>query len=305
MTQATLLLPQRTRLSGALSSGAARALGRANARSAEPGEDAQLRRHFQLVPDRWAPAAVTRQRDAGDAAGALWLRADPAYMAPDMNGARMLAHGQALALQHDECHELLRTLKPLFGDAGMLLDASVPSRWYLRLTPGTPLPEFTAPQLAVGDDLFAHLPAGDAGRRWRALFNEAQILLHAHPVNAARQAEGKAAVNGLWFWGAGMLPDVVRTPHAQVKSREDLLSALAHTAGASDPAAQGSVLVDLRHLTSTEVLCRDALQPLLDELAKRELAALSLDFADGRLVDLQHGQRWRFWRRPLVSLQAL
>ncbi|RXR07333.1 phosphoglycerate mutase [Pseudoxanthomonas composti] len=305
MTQATLLLPPRTRLSGALSAGVGRALARADVRSVEPGERAQLHRHFQLVPDRWAPAALTRQRDAKDAAGALWLRADPAYMAPDMNGARMLAHGEALALQADECQALLRALKPLFGDAGMLLDAPVPSRWYLRLTPGTPLPDFTPPHLAVGDDLFAHLPAGDAGRRWRALFNEAQILLHAHPANAARQAAGKAAVNGLWFWGAGTLPDAVRTTHAQVKSREDLLSALAHAAGATDPSAQGSVLVDLRHLTSTEMLCGEALQPLLDELAKGALTGLALDFADGRLAQLQHAQRWRFWRRPLQDLQAL
>ncbi|MET0289298.1 MAG: phosphoglycerate mutase [Pseudoxanthomonas sp.] len=305
MTQATLLLPQRTRLSGALSSGVAARLARADVRSLEPGEDAQLRRHFQLIPDRWAPAALTRQRDAGDAAGSLWLRADPAFMAPDMNGARMLAHGEALALQPDECHELLRALKPLFGDAGMRLDAPVPSRWYLQLTPGTPLPDFVAPQTALGDDLFSHLPAGDAGRRWRALFNEAQILLHAHPVNAARQREGKAAVNGLWFWGAGTLPDVVRTAHAQVKSREDVLSALAHAANAVDPAATGGVLVDLRHLTSADLLCSDALQPLLGELDKGELAALTLDFADGRLVELARRQRWRFWRRPVARLDAL
>ena len=41
---------------------------------------------------------MTRQRDAGDATLAAWLRADPAYVQPDINGARLLAYGDALAL---------------------------------------------------------------------------------------------------------------------------------------------------------------------------------------------------------------
>ena len=54
--------------------------------------------HFDMLPRGWPVAAVTRQRDAGDAAQAAWLRADPAYIRPDINGARLLAHGEALAL---------------------------------------------------------------------------------------------------------------------------------------------------------------------------------------------------------------
>ena len=36
-----------------------------------------------------------------------------------------------------------------------------------------------------------------------ALLNEAQMVLHAHPVNEAREARGEPAVNSLWLWGAG------------------------------------------------------------------------------------------------------
>ena len=39
----------------------------------------------------WPVAALTRQRDARDAAGARWLRAAPARVSPDMTGARVLA----------------------------------------------------------------------------------------------------------------------------------------------------------------------------------------------------------------------
>src|SRR3546814_7921528 len=53
------------------------------------------------------------------------------------------------------------------------------------------------------------LPAGNDGRRWRAVLNEAQIVLHNHPVNAERVRSGRMPVNSLWFHGGGRLPDQV------------------------------------------------------------------------------------------------
>ncbi|MDZ4047817.1 MAG: phosphoglycerate mutase, partial [Pseudoxanthomonas sp.] len=165
MAQATLLLPARTRLVGqALPDDVARALGRSDRSDTDAGERAQLRRQFQLVPDHWPIAALTRQRDAGDAAGARWLRADPVRVSPDMTGARMLAHGESLGLSAEDAANLLPALKPLFGDAGMPLDAPHPARWYLRLPLEAQLPEFAPVDDVLGDDLFAHLPHGDAGR---------------------------------------------------------------------------------------------------------------------------------------------
>ncbi|MFT4196681.1 MAG: phosphoglycerate mutase [Pseudoxanthomonas sp.] len=306
MAAATLLLPARARLAGTLDPAAGRLLARADRSTGDAGEAAQLRRHFQLVPDHWPVAALTRQLDAGDAAGLRWLRADPAYMAPDMNGARMLAHGPGLQLDARDCAELLPLLKPLFGDAGFPIDAPTPSRWYLRLPREARLPAFTPVAEVLGDDLFEHLPQGEAGRRWRALFNEAQVLLHQHPWNAQRMIDGKPALNALWFWGEGVLPDFVRTPFKQVKSNEPLLRALAKMAGVATDAAGDDVdaLVDLRHLRSLETLGRDALQPLCDEIAAGRLQALHLDFEDGARFALERRQRWRFWRRPLASLAS-
>ena len=73
-----------------------------------------------------------------------WLRADPAYVRPDINGARLLAYGDALALTQAERDALLRPLQPLFGDAGFPIDAPTPSRWYLRLPREAKLPAFAA-----------------------------------------------------------------------------------------------------------------------------------------------------------------
>ncbi len=304
MATATLLLPARDRLPGTLAAAdVARALARADRAQAEPGEHAQLARHFELTPARWPVAALTRQMDAGDAAGATWVRADPAFVVPDMQGARLMAHGEALAPDAEDLAALLPALLPIFGDAGFRLDAPVPTRWYLRLPPDAPLPAFVEPGHALGDDLFDHLPAGDLGRRWRALLTEVQVVLHQHPWNHRRTAQGRAAINSLWFWGGGMLPASVRTAHAQVRSRDALLRALAAAAGAdADGEHAVDALVDLRHLRSLAQFSDDAVRPLLAAMARGELARLALDFQDGQNLHLAPSQRWRFWRQPRPQL---
>jgi hypothetical protein len=35
------------------------------------------------------------------------------------------------------------------------------------------------------------------------MINEAQMLLHQHPRNEAREQEGRPAVNSIWVWGPG------------------------------------------------------------------------------------------------------
>ena len=311
MSTIALLLPARRRLPGAVPAPAAAALGRADRSTAAAGGLAQLRRPYRLLPDHWPAAALTRQADAGDAAGASWLRADPAHVAPDINGARMLGWGDGLGLDAEDAQALLPALRPLFGDAGFQLDAPHPSRWYLRLPPGTPLPGFTAPEDAVGDDLFLALPQGQdpVARRWRALINEVQVVLHQHPWNRERAAAGKVAVNSLWFWGGGMLPDTVQAGYMNVRTPDPLLQALARAAGASLAttassldAPGGDSLIDLRHLRSLELFGNQVLPPLLASMGRGEYDSLLLDFEDGLCLRLRPAQRWRFWRRPLLDL---
>jgi hypothetical protein len=301
MATATLLLPARSRFpAAALPDDVARALGRAERSRVDAGERAQLQRHFQLQPAVWPVAALTRQLDVGDAHDGVWLRADPANVVPDMHGARMMGHGDTLRLEPADVAALLPALQPLFAGYGFSLDAPTPSRWYLRLPPGTTLPAFAAPDDVLGDDLFAHLPEGDAGRRWRALLTEAQVVLHQHDWNVQRLAAGKRAVNSLWFWGGGELPQAVQTAHAQVRSRDALLQALAKAAGVqADDEQQVDALVDLRQLRSLEQLGNDAIRPLLSALQRGELRRLVLDFEDGARFELDKGQRWRFWKKPV------
>lgn len=305
MATATLLLPARSRLAAAaLPEDVARALGRAARIDGPPGEPAQLQRHFDIpaaaAAGRWPVAALTRQLDAGDAAGSAWLRADPAQMVPDMHGARMMGHGDTLGLDAADALTLVQALQPVFEGEGLHLDAPSPARWYLRVPLDLELPAFAAPDDVLGDDLFAHLPAGIAGRRWRALLTEAQVTLHAHPLNATRAQQGQPPINSVWFWGAGTLPARVTTAHAQVRSPDALLRALAMAAGVQIDGEQSvDALVDLRRLRSVQQLANEAIRPLLAAVQRGELSRLVLDFQDGVCFDIERSQRWRFWKKPV------
>lgn len=329
MKTATLLLPARARLAQQrLPQGLAARLARAD-RVSDAGNGnglGQMGRVLDVVPRVWPVAAATRQRDAGDALGAAWLRADPAYVRPDINGARLLAHGPALSLTAEDVEAFLPVLRPLFGDAGFLIDAPVPSRWYLRMPAGAKLPTFVPPEVALGDDVFDHLPGANAeeggeGRRWRALLSEAQVVLHNHPRNAERAGAGLAPVNSLWFWGAGTLPGTVRSQFLHVASDDDALAAMALLAGARistlppawpsqhpSPLHSGDegmpILFDLRHVRDLAALEQDWLAPLHADLNAGYLDRATLDFADDQAFVLAPGQRWRFWRRALESLDA-
>lgn len=302
---ACLLLPPRTRFAGeALPPAVARALGRADRRDTATGVQAL----FDVLPRGWPAAAVSREVERGDARGSTWLRADPAYVRPDINGARLLAVGDALGLDDAAADALLSTLRPLFGDAGMPIDAGRPGAWYVQLADGAPLPPFASPDDALGADLFDHLPPGADGRRWRALLSEAQVGLHHHPLNAERAARGLAPVNSVWFWGAGALPDRVASPWRHVESPDAVVRAFAQLAGATHaPASVWSTpatptAIDLRHARRLDRLCAEWLEPAIADVAAGRIASLSLRWADGPAFDLRRSQSLRFWKRPLRVL---
>ena len=312
MARLTLLLPAASRFAGiALPPMLAGALGRADRVQGGAGEQALLARHFDLLPRGWPAAALTRLLDAGadDARDGAWLRVDPAHIRPDINGARLLGIGANLGMEQADADALLPALRPLFGDAGFLLDAPHPSRWYLRLPREVRLPAFASPDDALGDDVFDHTPGAPEARRWRTLESEAQIVLHNHPHNAARLATGRVPVNALWFWGGGVLPDAVGCHSPTVYSDDPAVlgaARLGRLQGMPLPAfhkiegeTEGDALVDLRSQRDARMLVERWLSPVGNGVRDAVF-----DFADGLAFVLRPQQRWRVWRRPLAGLSA-
>ena len=304
MARTVLLLPGISRVfDGAIPQEIARALGRADRSVREAGRAAQLRRHFALLPGRWAEAAISRLAepgaDADDVRRHAWLRVDPAHLRADINGVLLLGTGESLGVDADDIAAFLPALKPLFGDAGFELDAPHPARWYLRLPREAKLPAFVSPEAALGDDVFEHVPDGPEARRWRALLSEAQVVLHNHPRNAHRAEAGRVAVSALWPWGGGVLPDHATVAFPMLYSDDVLLRGLARLANIEAMPAKLPISEDaLFDLPRTDAA---TLQTMLDALHRGELHELALDFADGPRFTLRRAQRWRFWRKPFSA----
>lgn len=258
-----------------------------------------LAAYFQCR-DGLSAAALARDYLIGDAGSTCWLSADPAWIQPDMSGARLLACGQ-LPLSMEEAQALAEPLKPVFDEAGMTLEVTSPQHWHLRVPAQTPLPDFAAPEQALGEDLYEHLPQGPDGRRWRVLFNEVQVLLHQHPLNARRRERGLPPINSLWFWGGGALPSRIETTLRGVIGEDVLLLALAQRAGipmqrrdaAAINAAQAGWLIDLQDQPADAIASE--WWPRLQWLIKRQPLLLAFDSGERWLHRPWH--RLRFWRR--------
>ena len=264
-----------------------------------PGLRAQQLRVFDVAPKPPAWAAITRQTDCGDTVGHQWLRADPAHVQVEAGGLRLLAHGEALALDTAEAEDLSASLRPSFHDLGMLFSAPNPQRWYVQLARGRPMPRFIDPENALGAS-GSPLPAGEnTGREWSRLLNEAQMVLHDHRVNRDRTRRGLQPVNSLWLWGAGELPLKVASEGAVVATDMELhaLARLARvpvlaTLAAALSGEHDSVVLDARRAPRSEIL-REAIAAH----AAGQFETLRLDCEDGTLVEYKRWHRLRFWRR--------
>jgi hypothetical protein len=285
--QAVLLLPEKRRFADQDFSASFLAKARRFRQEARiAGETAQLQRHFRCVPASWPMAALSRQADSNDAGNSLWLLVEPIHLQMEMRDARLMAWDN-LAVSSDECKAILSAMTDVFGAAGLELSLSADLRLYLRAEPGAVLPDFMPAPDALGRSLSEILPDD---RKWAAMFNECQILLYNHPLNVERRGRGQATINGLWFWGQGVLPTVVYHGFSAIQSEAADIHALAHH-GRQRNGAAGGVLSDLRHV-------RDWKQA---ESHFNPEHMTVFDFADGAQWLWQPYYRWHFWRRTSVG----
>ena len=180
-------------------------------------------------------AALTWRHDAAgspaaDAPLLVPLRADPVHLRPDLDAARLF-DASHLTLTRDEATAMAAALDRHFAPEGMRFEAPHPTRWYARLE-APPDARFQPPGGVVGRGADGALPAGNEGSIWRRRMNEAQMVLHAHPANQAREARGELAVNSVWFWGAGEPGPPPRRRFDEVVADDPLVRVLARRSGA-------------------------------------------------------------------------
>ncbi len=257
-------------------------------------------------------AAITRQQDCVDARDSLWLRADPAWLQAEISSARLMRVGQ-MNLTEEDCRVVEKKLRPLFGDSGFEFSAPNTERWYVRAPKDARLPNFSSPHLALGDYIDAHLPSGDNMNRWRALQNEAQIILHNLALNTKRFEARLPPLNSLWFHGAGVLPEWVRTPYQATITNDAVLRSLLEFTQCKIDSVENIAkvleykfelgLLDLRQVTDSQTLHLQWAFPLLEAVKARQLDEIILNLEGENEVSFRSGHRWRFWRtaKPLYA----
>lgn len=288
-------------------------LRRGDAALAEPGAAARTCRAFGLQRQRdWPLAPLCARADGLAAEAGYWLRLDPVHLEVGMGGL-FARPGDMLALAAEEADALAAGLHAACEAEGWRLSAPTPLRWYLH-APRAPDLATTPLDEVAGEYITPHLPQGGAATKLLQLLNEAQMLLHAHPVNLRREAAGRLPVNGLWAWGGGvwMQPapcfDLAASAAAEARalataagvaladapaSLEALRDAgrrvFASPAPPSPPADPGESLATLERLWFA---------PLLRALRRGSLRGLRLDIPGhpGCSVDITPARAWRFWR---------
>lgn len=196
------------------------------------GFEAWLAGAFGFAEEEPLPVAPFRLVGDGGAPGdANWLCADPVHLRVDRDRL-VLADGDPIAPDAIEAAALVATLNTHFATDGLEFSAPEPARWYVRTAalPTTGAPSLRAARGRTIDSLF-----GDAktDARWRALGNEIQMLFHEHPVNIAREALGKPAINGVWLWGGGRWRSLPAIPSQRWLTDDPLAAGVARAAGLS------------------------------------------------------------------------
>src|SRR5262249_54422228 len=142
------------------------------------------------------PAGALTLLGAGESADdAGWVRADPVHLRL-MRDRLVVVPGAAFPLSREEADALCAALTQHFS--GAVFRALDAQRWCARMerevsVAAAPALEFAGREVELA-------------RGGNALLTEVQMLLHAHPVNEAREARGEPAVNSVWLWGAGRAP---------------------------------------------------------------------------------------------------
>jgi hypothetical protein len=242
---------------------------------------------FHLGEAPFPAGALTllgRDADPGDA---LWARADPVHLRV-MRDHLTVVPSDAFDLSREEADALCLALNSHFS--GMNFIASEPRRWCARLSEEIPVDAPTPLEVSGRDvDL-------SGATRWHALLNEAQMVLHEHPVNEAREARGEPAVNSIWLWGAGRAPREAECPWQSVAAEDPAALGAARLAGARHRALprsahdwlerlpeEGRHLAVLDALRAPLALAKDSLQAEMEGLERNWFAPLLAALRTGRI----------------------
>jgi len=267
----------------------------------------------------WPLAPVSAAADGLAAQSGYWLRATPVHLEPRRN-ALVLTEFAVSDIGANEYESLAQALAAHLREEDIKLHVPRPERWYLQ-TPDAPAIRTFALESAVGRDVREFLPQGADSLRWHRIITEMQMLLHSHPVNAAREARGAPAINSVWISGGGTLMLAGHAQFTAVLSNDEAVRALARHNGCrladslhvfDQLSAPGHLLITIESLmprviggkadawrNAVHALEHDWILPLMDAQKSRRisLTLVSANQAGVQRFTLRPMDMMKFWRK--------
>ncbi len=172
--------------------------------SLSPPHERALARALGLAgADGAIPWAARQARaDGVDVGDLAWAMVSPVHWHLGTEQVS-LVDPATLLLDEATSRALLEAVLELFTGDGFALAWGAPGRWYAAHESLAELPTASLDRV-VGRNVDAWLGSDPAARRVRRLQAEVQMLLHAHPLNAARESRGLLPVNSFWLSGCGV-----------------------------------------------------------------------------------------------------
>ncbi len=276
-----------------------RLLARADRKAAPESLDASLFQLFHLEEGTPAVAPLCWLADSGEEASGWVLQATPVYLRADRDRVLLFELDEnQMSLQ--EAKQLAVAFNRHFAEDGLALEVASPLRWYLFTQ--TPVrSDFADLSLVAGRSIGPSMPQGKDERFWRGIINETQMLFFQLEENQARQTQGHLPVSGLWFSGAGKLPEKRSVAPAEVSGKYCLLAGLKKYAAGIDPDSTVTV-IDGMAKARREQDAKNWLQAAAE--LEQQLAAMAcnaqevcLYLCQGTAYHWKSHMKYRLWRR--------
>jgi len=261
------------------------------------------------------PAALRFWGQTGNRSDAWMVAADPVHLQARMRDVIVLNPPPGEFASH-ELQALFDALQAALGGQDGAAFARIGGYAYLRAGEEFASPTVSA-AVAHGQVPDRYAPTGRSAADYHRLLGETQMVLHDHPINLQRAAEGRLTANSLWLWGGGRAP----APQPAELPRLFAADPLFRGYWASCSAPVDDWPADLRDCftepdddfvgvlpelpdADNEAVLSAALGALAAGMSGGSLRSLCLLFRDGLTVHLHARDRFRFWRRTADELRG-
>lgn len=180
--------------------------------------------------------------------------------------------------------------------------------WYVQL----PITHITTqlPHHAMQQDIHAYQPQGEGATQLKQIMNVAQMLLHDHAINDAREEGGLPVFNSIWLYGGGQAETPLLDTNHAVMGNTPLIQAIQQQSDMPTYEHLDALLAHqppsaVMHLQSPQAVDWPALFAQVKRRKIRQLRVYIPMANETLYIHLTPVDCYRFWRKPRQVEQVL